>query len=44
MKRSVVPGTVQRTILANGTTQIPLPTGIYIVTLNGGTGYKVIIE
>jgi hypothetical protein len=31
----------QHTIITEGTTQIHLPQGIYIVTLNNGIGYKV---
>jgi uncharacterized repeat protein (TIGR01451 family) len=34
----------QRTILVEGTTSIKLPSGIYVVTLNNGIGYKVRIE
>jgi uncharacterized repeat protein (TIGR02543 family) len=34
----------QRTILAAGTTKIKLDPGVYIVTLNNGTGQKIIIK
>jgi hypothetical protein len=34
----------QRTILPSGIISIKLPAGIYIVTLNNGTGWKVAIE
>jgi hypothetical protein len=34
----------QKTITADGITTIPLERGIYVVTLDGGAGYKVIIE
>jgi uncharacterized repeat protein (TIGR02543 family) len=34
----------QHTILATGTTKFRLAPGVYIVTLNGGTGYKIICE
>jgi hypothetical protein len=34
----------QHTILTEGTTQIPLPQGIYIVTINNGVGQTVILR
>jgi hypothetical protein len=34
----------QHTILAPGTTKFRLAPGVYIVALNGGTGYKIICE
>jgi hypothetical protein len=35
---------MQKTILKAGLTSIPLRRGLYIVTLNGGTGKKVAVE
>jgi uncharacterized repeat protein (TIGR01451 family) len=34
----------QRTVITEGTTEIKLPRGIYIVTLNNGIGQKVLIN
>jgi hypothetical protein len=34
----------QHTVITEGTTSIQLPQGIYVVTLNNGTGQKVRIE